>query len=226
VLSGLAQTYNGSLRAATAATTPEGLTVSITYDGSSTAPANAGSYAVVATVNEANYQGTKTGTLVVGKATASVTPNAASKTYGGAEPTLSGTLSGFVATDAVTASYSRTAGESVGGSPYTISATLSPADVLGNYDIAYNSANFTIGTRAITVTAEAKSKTYGDSDPALTYTASPALVNGDAFTGGLHRASGENVGTYAIDEGNLSAGTNYALNFTGANLTIGAKAVR
>jgi len=32
----------------------------------------------------------------------------------------------------------------VAGSPYIISATLSPASVLGNYTITYNTANFTI----------------------------------------------------------------------------------
>ena len=53
-----------------------------------------------------------------------MTPAAASKTYGAADPTLTGTLVGFLAADNVTATYSRTAGETVG--PYMISATLSP----------------------------------------------------------------------------------------------------
>ncbi len=78
---------------------------------------------------------------------ASVTPNAASKTYGDGDPALTGTLSGFLAADGVTATYSRTAGETVAGGPYTISATLSPAGVLGNYTITYNTASFTITTR-------------------------------------------------------------------------------
>ena len=76
-LTNLAQTYNGSPRAATATTTPTGLSVSLTYNGSATAPSAAGSYAVIATVNDANYTGTATGTLVIGKAAAaaSVTSN-------------------------------------------------------------------------------------------------------------------------------------------------------
>jgi hypothetical protein len=77
-------------------------------------------------------------------APAAVTPNAASKIYGTADPALTGTLSGFLAVDHVTAVYSRTAGETVAGSPYTISATLSPSEVLVNYDITYNTAPFTI----------------------------------------------------------------------------------
>ena len=85
-----------------------------------------------------------TATAHITAVAASVTPNAASKTYGTADPAFTGTLTGFLAADGVTATYSRTAGETVAGSPYTISATLSPTGVLGNYNITYNSASFTI----------------------------------------------------------------------------------
>src|SRR5262249_33514150 len=74
---------------------------------------------------------------------ASVTPSAASKVYGATDPIFTGTLNGFLAVDNVTASFSRTAGESVAGNPYTISATLSPA-ALTNYNVTYNTASFTI----------------------------------------------------------------------------------
>jgi hypothetical protein len=66
----------------------------------------------------------------------------ASKILGALDPALTGTLSGFLAADGVTATYSRTAGETVGS--YTISATLSPAAVLGNYNVTYNTATFSI----------------------------------------------------------------------------------
>ena len=83
-------------------------------------------------------------TGVINPLAASVTPNAASKTYGDADPPLTGTLSGFLPADGVAATYSRTAGETVAGSPYTISATLSPVGVLSNYTITYNTADFII----------------------------------------------------------------------------------
>ncbi len=76
----------------------------------------------------------------------------------------------------------------------------------------------------LTVTAGAKSKTYGDADPVLTYTAS-GLQNGDSLTGSLIRSSGENVGTYDITLGSLTAGANYTIEFTGALLTIVPKAL-
>src|SRR5206468_3177706 len=74
-LSNLTQTYNGSPKSATATTSPAGLSgVSITYDGSSTAPANAGTYAVVASLNNANYTAADaTGTLTINKAAATIT---------------------------------------------------------------------------------------------------------------------------------------------------------
>ena len=58
--------YDGTPKAATATTSnPAGLNVTITYNGSTTAPTNVGTYNVVATVDNPNYQGSATGTLVI-----------------------------------------------------------------------------------------------------------------------------------------------------------------
>jgi hypothetical protein len=82
------------------------------------------------------------GSYTIDRKAASVTPDPKSKFFGGADPILTGTLSGFLAADNVTASYSRVPGENVG--TYTISATLAPAGVLGNYDVTYKTSVFTI----------------------------------------------------------------------------------
>src|SRR4029077_17574780 len=111
-----------------------------------------------------------TATFTITVKAASVTPAAATKTYGAADRALKGPLGGFLAADNVTATYSRTAGETVGGSPYTISATLAPAAVLSNYTITYNTAHFTITPAAASVTPNPASKTYGSVDPVLTGT--------------------------------------------------------
>jgi hypothetical protein len=68
-LGSLSQTYAGSPRAATATTTPAGLMVDLTYNGSSTAPTAAGSYVVVGTIVNSNYAGSSTGTLVISQVT-------------------------------------------------------------------------------------------------------------------------------------------------------------
>jgi hypothetical protein len=74
----------------------------------------------------------------------------------------------------------------------------------------------TIGSNIITVTANPQSKIFGDPDPALTY----AAPNGITFTGTLERDTGENVGSYTINQGTLSAGLDYTINFVVADLLI------
>jgi hypothetical protein len=148
-----------------------------------------------------------------------VTPAAASKVYGDGDPVLSGTLTGFVPGDGVTATYSRTSGEAVGS--YTISAELSPAEVLDNYDITYDTAALTIGQRPIEVTADGKTKQVGDPDPELTYhISSGSLAAGDVFSGALARDPGEDPGRFAITQGTLALSSNYALSYVGDYLTI------
>src|SRR5206468_12835660 len=66
----LSQTYDGTPKSPTAVTDPAGLDgINFTYNGSSTAPTNAGSYAIVASLNNVNYMASNfTGaTLVIGK---------------------------------------------------------------------------------------------------------------------------------------------------------------
>lgn len=57
----------------TALTSPTGLTVDITYDGSAIAPINAGIYAVTGTVSDLIDQGTTAQTLTVAKASQTIT---------------------------------------------------------------------------------------------------------------------------------------------------------
>jgi len=74
-------------------------------------------------------------TITARPATWTTNPN--SKTYGDNDPNppTTGSGSGFVAADNVTATYSRATGETVLGGPYHITATLGPAGVLSNYNI-------------------------------------------------------------------------------------------
>ena len=65
-LGNLNQTYDGTGKTVTVSTSPAGQPVNVTYNGSASAPVNAGSYAVVATISNPNYQGVATNTLVVG----------------------------------------------------------------------------------------------------------------------------------------------------------------
>lgn len=82
-LSGLAYTYDGLGHGAVVATTPV-LTFTVTYDGTTLLPVDAGTYAVVATVTNPNYSGSTTGALVIAKAGAGLTLTDLTHTYDGA----------------------------------------------------------------------------------------------------------------------------------------------
>ena len=202
--------------------------VTATYSRAAGESVAGGPYAITATLSPAavlaNYTITEnTAHFTINPATASVTPAAASKTYGAVDPTLTGTLSGFVAADGVTATYSRTAGETVAGGPYAISATLSPAGVLANYTITYNTASFTINAAMASVTSAAASKTYGAVDPTLTGTLAGFLA-ADGVTATYRRATGESVagGPYTITATLSPAAVlgNYIITYNTASFTI------
>ncbi|MDR3459148.1 MAG: cadherin-like domain-containing protein [Verrucomicrobiae bacterium] len=59
------QLYSGSAKSVTAATSPAGLPVSLTYNGSATVPASIGTYTVIGTVTDPNYSGSATNFLYV-----------------------------------------------------------------------------------------------------------------------------------------------------------------
>ncbi|MBQ7793279.1 MAG: chitobiase/beta-hexosaminidase C-terminal domain-containing protein, partial [Clostridia bacterium] len=109
--------------------------------------------------------------------------------------------------------------EAVNAGTYTANLTLTNAD---STEVTA-SVEFTIDEKAITVTADNKSKTYGEDDNELTYTITDGtLVNGETLTGTLVRAEGEDVGTYAITQGTLTNenNPNYDITFVEGTFTI------
>jgi uncharacterized repeat protein (TIGR02543 family) len=122
-LGDLSQTYDGSPRTATATTSPAGLTVVLTYDGSATAPTNAGDYAAVGTVSDLNYVGTGSGTLTINKATATLAFGTVVFLYDGTpKPVIVTTTPASLSGVAVTYDGSATAPTNAGS--YTLHATL------------------------------------------------------------------------------------------------------
>ena len=161
-----------------------------TYSRTSGENASPPTYQITATLSAGvsgalnNYNVTNVGAeFTINKRLASVTPNAANKTFGEADPTFTGTLLGFVAADGVTATYSRTAGENVAGSPYIISPTLSPAAVLSNYDVTYNTANFTINKANATCIVNGYSGTYDSAAHGATGSCTGVAGMSDVLTG-------------------------------------------
>jgi hypothetical protein len=85
-LSSLDQVYDGSPHEITVTTAPAGLTVAVTYAGASSVPANAGSYAVVATITATGYTGSASGILKIAPAPQSIRFGALSPVALGAAP--------------------------------------------------------------------------------------------------------------------------------------------
>ena len=65
ILDNLSQTYDGTAKNVSITTDPPGLTVNLTYNGSASAPTNEGSYTVIGIINDAQYAGWATNTLVI-----------------------------------------------------------------------------------------------------------------------------------------------------------------
>ena len=218
---GSSSTYNASEQKPAVIVKDGGTTIqSKEYEVSYSNNVNASDAAVATITNKegGNYIVYGSTTFTISPRPLTITAVAKSKTYGEVDPALTYTSSGLVGSDVVTGSLIREVGENAGTYQINhITLTAGP-----NYTITYVPANFTINKKGLTITAEAKSKTYGDADPALTYT-SDGLINSDAITGALTRPEGENAGSYAISQGTLTAGNNYSITYTPANLTINPK---
>jgi sugar lactone lactonase YvrE len=146
---------------------------------------NAGTHNITAYYSgvTGSYAASNSGSnLTVQQAPASVTPNAASKVYGTADPALSGALVGFLPSDNVSGSFSRSPGETVGGGPYQISAVLSPTGVLGNYSIAYKTAQFTITQATPVITWTPGPLVYGTPLGSAQLNASTTVPGSWAYT--------------------------------------------
>lgn len=129
-LSNLGLTYDGTPRSATVTTTPSGIAVAVTYDGSSTLPVDAGTYAVVVTITDPNYFGTPaTGTLVINPAPASIALSNLTQAYDGTPRPATVTTTPSGVTTSVTYNGDSTAPTAVGN--YPVVATLADSNYTG-----------------------------------------------------------------------------------------------
>ncbi len=152
-----------------------------------------------------------------------VTANSTARLYGAEEPAFTVSYAGFVNGDTATAlggtlAFARAAGESVGSYLITPSGLTS-----GNYALTFNTGTLSVTRAALSVTADARNKTYGATDPGFTVSyagfvnsETPAVLGGTlAFT----RAPGESVGSYLITPSGLTSG-NYVITFVNGTLTV------
>lgn len=134
------------------------------------------------------------------------------------------TLAGIVSGAASLTSSGLSATTGVGQYSYTLGLGTLAAG--GGYGLVLaNTGNVTVTPKTLTIVADAKTKIYGDANPALTYSIL-GLVNNDGVSGSLLTAAGQysGAGTYGITNG-FTASSNYTIDYTGANLTVGQRVI-
>ncbi|MFF6577213.1 two-partner secretion system adhesin CdrA, partial [Pseudomonas aeruginosa] len=177
---------------------------------------------------------TTAGDILSRQQTATLTANDATRVYGDVNPTLTATMSGINAIDAyvnsqfndlyqATASTTATQASNVG--QYAITGNANGSEYFSQrYQLVRQDGRLTVTPAQLIVSADAKTKVYGDADPTLTYQVS-GLKNSDTaagvLSGNLGRVAGENVGNYGILQGGLGLNTaNYTLSYVGNDLRI------
>ena len=183
---------------------------------------NVGAYAITqGTLAARNYTiSFAPGTLTIDPAPLSIVGQNATREYGLADPLFGFTATGFRRGDTeavLSGTLGRVAGENVGLYQQTVGSLAA-----GNYVIGFTPGTLSITPAPLAVAAIPAGKIYGAADPQLAFAASGFRL-GDGLSivsGSLARVPGENVGSYAIGLGTLSAGPNYVIGFAGALFTI------
>ncbi|QVW34012.1 putative Ig domain-containing protein [Geobacter sulfurreducens] len=178
-LTGLSATYDGTPKAVAASTIPPGLGINLTYAGGSSAPTAAGSYPVVATVTDANYSGSATGTLAIARAVPAISWAEPAAVYAGT--VLGSNQLNATADVAGSFSYNPAAGTVLStAGPVTLTATFTPADAV----------NYTTATRSVSITVNTKQT------PSISWATPGAITYGTALGGTQLNATASVPGTF------------------------------
>ncbi len=169
--------------------------LSYSQNGSAATPKNAGSYAVEAKVDEANYRGSAEGTLVIEKAQATINLSGLSHTYDGSAKSATVTTDPDVPNKQLTVTYDGSQQAPTNAGSYSVVASLNDANYRAND--AMGTLVIQKADQAITF-AQPANKTFGDPD----------------FNAGATADSGLAVSFEA--QGNCSVSGNGVVSITGA----------
>ncbi len=167
------------------------------------------------------------GTLTVNPVALMITADSKSKSYGSIVPVLTASYSGFVNGDTSanlnalpTLSTTATAASHVGSYPIAASGAADP-----DYTISYVAGSLTVSTVGLTVTADAKSKSYGAPLPTLTASYS-GFVNGDSSSSlatqptlASTATTASHVGSYSVTA-NGAVDSDYTISYVAGVLTV------
>jgi hypothetical protein len=191
-----------------------------------------GTFAIVPTLIDptaklGNYTVTSTnGTLTITRAPLTVAAANAARTFGAANPVLTGTVTGIKNADNITATYATTAVASSPVGTYPITPTLvDPTAKLGNYIVTSTNGVLTVNKAPLTVTANNQTKVLHAANPALTATYSgfvlgqtPASLTG-TLTCTTTSTTLTAVGNFPITCSGQTS-TNYAITFVPGTLSV------
>ncbi len=196
-------------------------TIGVTYSGSSTPPANGGTYAVVAsfTSGDPNYASTTaTSSLTIYEPVVTITANNQTITFGGTLPAFTYTVSPSIPLQVSPVCTSTATGTSNVGT-YAGAITCSGATKIGT-TFTYVAGSMTVTPAAATVIANNQTMVTGATVPALTYATTP---NSLAFTTMPNctttATSSSSVGTYSISCAGAAA-PNYNLSYVSGTMTV------
>ncbi len=165
--------------------------------------------------------------LAIRKPQLMVSASSASRDYGAANPSFSGTITGIQGGDPITATYSTTATTTSTAGTYAIVPAVSDggSGKLANYDVILTNGTLTVDKVPLTVTASGAAKVYGAALPSFSATYSGFVLGQDqSVLGGTlafstTATSTSNVGTYPITPSGLTS-SNYTITFQSGTLTI------
>jgi hypothetical protein len=188
-ISNLTQAYTGQPLSPTVTTVPAGLPVSLTYNKSPAAPSAAGSYEVVATINDTKYSGSAKGTFRINKTPAVVTLGNLETNWKTPAPATAVTTPAGLS---VVIAYNGSANVPTEPGDYEVVATVVDKNYSGSA-----TATFTVGKSAQTVTFPAIPNLTISGQPLLlilnatassdlpvvyTVTSGAATINGNVLT--------------------------------------------
>jgi hypothetical protein len=205
-----------------------------TYTTAATAASDVGTYTVsLSGLTSPNYTiGFVDGTLTINPVPLTITADDKARTYGDANPALTVTYNGFVLGEdatALTGTLSLTTAATTNSNAGTYAIT--PAGLAAtNYAITFVDGTLTVNPKALTVTADDTTKTYGDANPAFTAQISGFVpgedetVLGGALAFDTAADQHSDAGTYTITPHGLTS-SNYAVTFVDGTLTVNPRAL-
>lgn len=216
------EVYDGDPYVVSAITKPSNLSYVITYNGSTIAPTDAGTYTVVATINDNFYFGSVTGTFIIEKAPRSITLSNLTQTYDGKPKTITATTAGLNLNKIITYNGSLTPPTDAG--IYEVSVIIDELNYKGS-----TRGSLVIIGQSHTISAPSLTKTYGDDEfiiPLNTKSTGRVSYTITSGPGTINNINGKikitNIGTINVTI-NQAASINYSAASTTCTITVNQK---